>query len=103
MKFLICALVSITGTFAMADTTKCSSGIDERILFLYPEGSGCKFDYTKAGTTSTLATQKVSNTKCVEVRDAVQAKLEAAGYKCEVAAADGVAYPATPEPAPATK
>lgn len=103
MKLLMIAAILLTGSLSLAQETKCVSGSDERVLAISTVDSGCKLDYTKAGATSTLATQKNGQTKCEEVRDSVQAKLEGAGYKCGAGTEDAAATATTsPEPTPTT-
>lgn len=99
MKFFMILSLTLVSSAAFAQDTKCSSGNDERVLSIAAVDTGCKLDYTKAGSTSTLATQKNGQTKCEEVRDAVKAKLEGAGYKCD-AGTEEAAASTTTSPAP---
>ncbi len=90
MKSLILlATFIVLGTSAFASETKCKSGSDERVLKISDVQGGCNLEYTKAGNTSSVATQKNGQTKCEEVRNKIKEKLAASGYQCEEAAASG--------------
>ncbi len=85
MKSAITFVLAYMALSAFAANTKCTSGSDERVLALTTVETGCSLDYTKAGTSTTVATQKNGTAKCDEVLASIQGKLEAAGFKCEVA------------------
>jgi hypothetical protein len=87
MKTIIIAtaLTIFTAT-AFASETKCKSGSDERSLKISDVQGGCNLDYTKAGSTSSVATQKQGQAKCEEVRAKIKEKLTASGYQCEESA-----------------
>lgn len=65
-------------------TVSCKgSGDDTRTIAVVKEGSGCKVDYTKAGSTQTIASANADFSYCQEKSDKVRANLEGAGFKCE--------------------
>ena len=84
MKMLL-AFVLLASTSALADVIECSSGSDKRVLDVASIEKGCELKYTKAGNVEIKATQKIGDTKCVEVRERMQKTLEAAGYTCAAA------------------
>lgn len=61
----------------------CKAGTDERKLAVTPKEQGCELQYTKAGNTSTIASQIIGNEKCETVQTNVKEKLIAAGFSCE--------------------
>ncbi len=81
MKIFLLISFVLSST-AFANTIECQSGADKRVLEVAEIEKGCELKYTKAGNTEVKATQKIGDTKCVEVRDNIQKKLEGAGYSC---------------------
>ena len=59
------------------------SGDDVRTIAVVKEASGCKVEYTKAGTPQTIATAANDFAYCQEKSDKVRANLEASGFKCQ--------------------
>jgi hypothetical protein len=80
---ILAAALTIFAATAFASETKCKSGSDERILKISAVDAGCNLDYTKGGSTNSVATQKQGQAKCEEVRDKIKEKLTASGYQCE--------------------
>lgn len=68
---------------AAAGDVDCKSGTDERTLAIVAKGEGCELQYTKAGKTSTVASQSVGNEKCDTVSTNIKEKLIASGYTCQ--------------------
>ncbi|MDZ4662110.1 MAG: hypothetical protein SGJ18_10890 [Pseudomonadota bacterium] len=65
-------------------TVSCKgTGDDVRTIEVAKEGTGCKVDYTRSGSTQTIATAATDFNYCDEKRDKVRANLEGAGFKCE--------------------
>lgn len=60
----------------------CKAGTDERKLAIVAKDTGCELQYTKAGQTSTIASQIIGNVKCESVMTNIKEKLIAAGYTC---------------------
>ena len=61
----------------------CKSGTEERKLAIKASGEGCNLEYTKAGQSSSIASQVSGTQKCDDVSKKIQDKLVAAGYACE--------------------
>jgi hypothetical protein len=76
------AAIMFMSSFAYADVIECTSGQDKRILEVAGLEKGCELKYTKAGNVEIKATQKIGDSKCVEVRERIQKTLEGAGYTC---------------------
>lgn len=83
-SFLILGLL-MSSFVARAEMMECASGHEKRNLEVAVVDQGCELKYTKSGATEVKATQKVGNTKCVEIRDRIQKTLEGAGYTCSEA------------------
>ncbi len=66
-----------------ADEVSCKSGTDERKLAIVGKDAGCELHYTKAGATSTIASQIIGNAKCNSVMTSVKEKLIASGFNCQ--------------------
>ena len=66
-----------------AGEVNCKSGSDERKLAVVAKDSGCELQYTKAGQTSTIASQIMGNAKCESVMTSVKEKLIASGFNCQ--------------------
>ncbi len=65
-------------------TISCKgSGDDVRTIAVAKDGGGCKVEYTKSGSTQTIATAAADFGYCQEKSDKVRANLEGAGFKCE--------------------
>jgi hypothetical protein len=77
---------SSTATTAKSDSNaemncqKKSESRKLRIESLQPKG--CNLWYSTHGDKDPVATSKVSNGHCEQVRNKIQKKLEAAGFKC---------------------
>lgn len=65
-------------------TVSCQGmGDDLRTIAIAKEGGGCKVDYTKAGSTQTIASAAADFNYCQEKSDKVRVNLESAGFKCQ--------------------
>ena len=60
----------------------CQSGTDQRKLALTDVDGGCKLEYTKAGETKELATQKKGHDYCEKVQAKIKSTLESSNFKC---------------------
>lgn len=65
-----------------SEVVTCSSGKDVRKLEVAKKDSGCSFDYTKLGKTSSAATAKQGLKHCEDSKMKTRKNLEAAGFKC---------------------
>ncbi|MEK6579055.1 MAG: hypothetical protein AABZ55_07490 [Bdellovibrionota bacterium] len=65
------------------DATTCSSGSDERILAIAVTGDGCELTYTKGGESKSVAHQKEGLSVCERVKEQIEKRLQASGFKCK--------------------
>ena len=61
----------------------CTGSAGPRKLIVAKKEKGCELQYLKGEKTDVVATQKMGSNFCEEKLAKIQAKLEAAGYKCE--------------------
>lgn len=61
----------------------CTKGTETRTLEIVKKGAGCGLSYEKGGKAKIVAKASHGEKHCVESKDKIRAKLEAAGYKCQ--------------------
>ena len=64
-------------------TVTCTLDKDKREMTVVAKNKGCEVHYTKAGTTSTVASDKAGLEHCEKTVDKMRGKLVAGGYKCD--------------------
>ncbi len=64
-------------------TVTCALDKDKREISVVAKDKGCEVHYSKAGTTSTVASDKVGLEHCEKTVAKMRGKLVAGGYKCD--------------------
>lgn len=62
--------------------TTCTQGEETRLLEITKSDAGCTLNYTKGGKAAAVSSAVHGTKHCVDSKNKIRTKLEAAGYTC---------------------